>query len=137
MDDVPAPDGGEKLADPQVEPVEPRKVAEQPIGEKCPAFLARVLLVDHVDLREEVHALDRVPDDEEVQVLDPGGRRATFVVEKVNRAVAGQGQASVTDAQAVTGCVAHVAYGRRQRQNRRVRLVGGGRWRVRVRRGCR
>src|SRR5947208_4315467 len=93
VDLVPAPDGGEELADPQVEPVVPREVAEQPIGEEVPAFLVRVLLVDRVDLREEVHARQRIPDDEAVQALDPQGRRATFLVDEVNRAVAGHGQA--------------------------------------------
>src|SRR5439155_13628544 len=109
VDDVPAPDGRDELADPQVEPVEPREVAEQPVGEEVPAFLVGVLLVDRVDLREEVQTLQRIPDDEEVQALDPEGRRATFLVEKVDRAVAGQGQAGVTDTQATAGRVSYVA----------------------------
>src|SRR5438552_10096216 len=135
VDLVPAPDGGEELADPQIDPVIPREVAEQPIGEEVPAFLVGVLLVDRVDLREEVHALQRIPDDEEVQALDPESRRATFLVEKVNRAVAGQGQSGVTDAQATAGRVGHVADARRQRQESA--LVGAGRQRVRARRGRR
>src|SRR5438128_2602050 len=133
VDLVPAPDGGEELADPQVEPVEPRQVAEQSICGEGPAFLAGVLLVDRVDLREEVQALQRIPDDEEVQALDPEGRRATFVVDKVNRAVAGQGQTAVTDAQATAGRVGHVADRRRQRQRRGP--VGTGR--IWARRRCR
>ena len=136
MDLIPAPDRGEELADPQVEPVEAREVAEQPIGEDGPALLVRVLLVDHVDLGEEVHARERIPDDEEVRVLDPERRRATFLVEQVDGAVARECEAGVTDAQAMAGRVAYGADRRRQRQERRLSFAGRRRGRV-VRRGRR